>query len=234
MGWLERLEEFRKKDWAGVSVLERETSAKDVIEICSFASGAAALVPVPLVDLALLLPVHTAMVMTVGRIYGRDLSNAEAARVVAELGTIAGVTVAGRAAISVLKGLLPGLGGMLAAPAAFAMTWGFGRAAMAYFEDPKLSRQHLKQVFDDAVAEGRRSFSRDAFDRFRRRNASANASEGDDAQADPKLDAVDERRDGPEESARGGSSSRDADLAGTGAEEARRRAEQVRPKKRTL
>ncbi|MBK8013964.1 MAG: DUF697 domain-containing protein [Deltaproteobacteria bacterium] len=229
MGWLERLEEFRKKDWSGASVAEREASAKDVVEISAFASGAATLVPVPLVDLALLLPVHTAMVMTVGRIYGRDLSNAEAARVVAELGTIAGVTVAGRAAISVLKGLLPGLGGMLAAPAAFAMTWGFGRVSMAYFEDPKLSRQHLKQVFDDAVAEGRRRFSREAFERFRRRSADAgdvedagtsgtNATHDEDELAE-SAETVTARAAGRNEGA---------------SEEARKQAERARPKKRTL
>ena len=169
MAWLDRFAEIRSRDWSQVPEPERDEMAREVVQLTAYASAGASVVPLPLVDLALLLPFHTAMVMTVGHCYGRNLTDAEAKRVAMELGAIAGVTLAGRAAISVLKKLvLPGIGGLLAAPASFAVTWAFGRLTIAYFKDPELSREDLNTVFKDAMKEGSKHFSKDAFDRFRK------------------------------------------------------------------
>ena len=172
MSWLDRFSDIRSRDWSEVPAPEREAMAREVVQMTAYASAAASVVPVPFVDLALLLPFHTAMVMTVGHVYGRTLTDAEAKRVALELGAIAGVTLAGRAAVSVLKKLvLPGIGGLLAAPASFGVTWAFGRLTIAYFADPDLSREDLTSVFKDAMKEGTKHFSKEAFDRFRRSEA---------------------------------------------------------------
>lgn len=169
MSWLDRFAEIRSRDWSQVPEPEQEAMAREVVTMTAYASAAAAVVPVPLVDLALLLPFHTTMVMTIGHVLGRNLNDAEAKRVALELGAIAGVTIAGRAAISVLKKLvLPGIGGLLVAPASFAVTWAFGRLTMAYFQDPELSRDDLSTIFKDAMKEGSKNFSKEAFDRFRK------------------------------------------------------------------
>lgn len=170
MSWLERLAEIRDRDWSEAEPEARLTKAREVIQICSYAAAAAAVVPVPMAELALLVPIHTAMVMTVGHVFGRPVSRTEAARVAVELGAIAGVTMAGTAALSALrKILLPGVGGVLAAPASFALTWGLGKAAIEYFENPDWSRERLRVVFADAMAEGRKLFSRESLDEFRAR-----------------------------------------------------------------
>ena len=169
MSWLDRFAEIRSRDWSQVPDHERGEMAREVVQMTAYASAAAAVVPIPFTDLALLLPFHTAMVMTVGHVFGRNLTDAEAKRVAIELGTIAGVTIAGRVAIGVLKKLvLPGIGGLLAAPASFAVTWAFGRLTIAYFKDPELSREDLDAIFKDAMKEGSKHFSKEAFDRFRR------------------------------------------------------------------
>ncbi|MGF1510378.1 MAG: DUF697 domain-containing protein [Myxococcota bacterium] len=170
MSWLDQLAEIRETNWADATPEARGSKAEEVTVISSYAAAAAAVVPVPLAELALLLPIHTAMVMTVGHIYGRSISRAEAARVAAELGAIAGVTFAGTAALSALRKLvLPGLGGILAAPASFALTWALGQVAMEYFKNPSLSQEHLKNVFAEAMKEGRKVFSRENLDKFRSR-----------------------------------------------------------------
>jgi uncharacterized protein (DUF697 family) len=167
MSWLDKLAEIRKTDWSKVPEAEREAAAREVVQIASYAAAAAAVVPVPLVDIALLLPVHTAMVMTVGHVHGRNLSDAEAKRVALELGAVAGVTLAGRAALSALKKFfLPGIGGVLAAPASFAVTWALGRVANAYFTDPELSREDLKKVFSEAFKEGKANYSEEKLEDF--------------------------------------------------------------------
>jgi len=170
MSWIDRLAEIRTRDWSDADASDRSSKAGEVIQISSYAAAAAAVVPVPLAELALLLPVHTAMVMTVGHVHGRPVSRTEAARVAVELGAIAGLTMAGTAALSALrKILLPGVGGVFAAPASFALTWALGKASIEYFENPDWSRERLKVVFADAMAEGRKLFSKERLDDFRAR-----------------------------------------------------------------
>jgi uncharacterized protein (DUF697 family) len=169
MSWLDSLEEIRKRDWSSAPPEEREAKAQEVTLMCSYAGAVAALMPVPLADLALLLPVHSVMVMTLGHVHGRRLDQAEARRVVLELGAVAGLSFVGTAAISALKRLvMPGLGGLLSASATFALTWGLGKVATAYFRNPELSREELESLFEDALREGKKHFSKEAFDRFRK------------------------------------------------------------------
>ncbi|MBI4820924.1 MAG: DUF697 domain-containing protein [Deltaproteobacteria bacterium] len=175
MSWLDRLEEVRKNDWAAASLESKRETAREVVDICSYAGSLTSLVPIPIADLALLVPVHSVMVMTIGHVYGRKINETEAKRIAVELGAVAGLSFAGSAAISAIKKLLmPGLGSVLGVPATFALTWGLGRASIAYFENPNLSRDDLQKVFDEAVREGKATFSKDAFDRFRKKQ-----SEGD-------------------------------------------------------
>lgn len=180
MTWLDTLAEIRKTDWSRVPEPERDATAREVIQIASYAAAGAAVVPVPFIDIALLLPVHTAMVMTVGHVHGRNLSDAEAKRVALELGAVAGVTLAGRAALSALKKvILPGFGGVLAAPAAFAVTWALGLVSNAYFKDPSLSRDDLKQVFKDAFKEGKASYSKEEMEEFEEQTEAAAPQEAE-------------------------------------------------------
>jgi uncharacterized protein (DUF697 family) len=168
MSWLDTFAEIRSRDWSQEPESARESTAREVVTISAYAGAAAAVVPVPLVDLALLLPFHSAMVMTIGHVYGRPVTKAEAKRVALELGAVAGVTFAGRAALTALKKLLlPGLGGMLAAPASFAITWGFGQLVIAYFKDPGLSQEELKKVFRRGIDDAAQVFSAEAFERWR-------------------------------------------------------------------
>jgi uncharacterized protein (DUF697 family) len=182
MSWLDTLEEIRKTDWSEKGPKEREAKAREVVNICAYASSVVAMVPVPFVDLALMLPVHSAMVMTIGSIYGRKVTQTEARRIAVELAAVTGVSVAGRAAISALKRiLLPGVGGLLSITAAFALTWGIGRVSMEYFARPEISREDLKKVFQDALKEGKAAFSKDAFERFRAKNKDVEVPKDDAA-----------------------------------------------------
>lgn len=172
MSWLDTFKEIRSTDWSQVAEPARDAKAREVVTITAYASAAAAMVPVPFLDLALLLPFHSAMVMTVGHVLGRSITEAEAKRVALELGAVAGVTVAARAGLTALKKLvLPGIGGVLAAPASFAATWALGRVTIAYFHNPELSREELRTVFKDAFSEAGEHFSRETLERFRKNDA---------------------------------------------------------------
>ncbi len=195
MSWLETLEAIRATDWSSADADERSAKAKEVVDMCSYAGALTSVVPIPVVDMALLLPVHTAMVMTIGTIHDRKIEEAEAKRVVLELGAVAGLAFAGHAAIGALRRLfLPAVGGLLSVPATFALTWAVGRAAIAYFNDPHLSRDDLRDVFKDAVEEGKQAFSKEAFERFKERMAgdAPKAEAGPEGEAEPEDDKAPE------------------------------------------
>lgn len=212
MSWLDTLAEIRKKTWSEASDEDKLRSAKDVVMMSSYAGAAASVVPIPLAEVAILIPIHSTMVMTIGHIYGRPITKTEAKRVVVELGAVAGLSLAGRAAISALKKLvMPALGGVIAAPITFALTWGLGRVSIAYFQNPHLSRDQLKKIFQDAVKEGKEAFSMETLERFRQKE--------DDA---PQATSEEEAAPGAEEE------------SPEAAEERRQAAESLRPKKRSM
>ncbi len=61
MSWLETLEDIRKKNWTDATAAERKSAADEVVAMSAYAGALTAVVPVPIADLAQLLPVHTAL-----------------------------------------------------------------------------------------------------------------------------------------------------------------------------
>jgi uncharacterized protein (DUF697 family) len=158
---------FRGRDFSKLTAAERDQAARDVVTTASFASCAAVAAPLPLSDLWLATPVHVAMVVGVGRVYGRKLNRSEGVQLFTELAAAAGASMAARRLwIAISKFLLPGIGGWVQLPYVFAVTWALGRMAMVYFETPDLDSDRLREKFGDFVAEGKKKFSYQAFKDF--------------------------------------------------------------------
>jgi uncharacterized protein (DUF697 family) len=166
MSWLDTLDDIRKKDFTRARPADREKAARDVINMASYGCAVVAVSPIPFSDAVLMLPVQSAMVMTIGHIYGRNLTEADSRDLLLELGTTAGVGLLTRQGI---KALLPVVGALLTIPAAFAASWGLGRVAMEYFAHPGATREQLKQVYEAARKEGRGLFTRERLDAFRQK-----------------------------------------------------------------
>jgi len=168
---------FRGRDYSKLTAEERDRAARDVVTAASFASCAAVAAPLPLSDLWLATPVHVAMVIGVGRVYGRKLNRSEGVQLFTELAAAAGASVAARRIwIAISKFLLPGIGGWVQLPYVFAVTWALGRMAMVYFETPDLDSDGLRNKFGDFVAEGKNKFSYQAFKDFMRQSGETEAS----------------------------------------------------------
>ena len=166
MSWLDTLEAIRTKDFSKAPMKERDKAARDVVNLCSYGCAVVAVSPIPFSDAIVMLPIQSAMVITVGHIYGRKLTQADAKDLVVELGATAGFGMLARQGI---KMLFPVVGALLTIPAAFAANWAMGRVAIEYFRSPGTSREKLKQVYADAKKEAASLFSKDAFDRFRKK-----------------------------------------------------------------
>lgn len=167
MSWLDTLEQIRTKDFRAAPAAEREKACRDVVNMCSYAVAATSVSPLPFSDALLVLPIQSAMVMTIGHIHGRRLDKAAAKDLIVELGTVAGIGFLARQGI---KALLPVVGALLTVPAAYAANWGIGRVAMEYFQNPDLSKEMLRSIYTRAKEEGIASFSKSAYDEFRRKH----------------------------------------------------------------
>ena len=172
MSWLDTLDDIRKKDFTKASAADREKACRDVINMASYGCAVVAVSPIPFSDAVLMLPVQSAMVMTVGHIFGRKLTEADARDLLLELGATAGVGLLTRQG---LKALLPVVGALLTIPAAYATCWAMGRVSMEYFQNPGTPREQLQKVYEAARKEGKQLFSRARLDEFLKARAQKKA-----------------------------------------------------------
>jgi uncharacterized protein (DUF697 family) len=187
MSWLDTLEDIRKKDFSAATNDERDKAAKDVINMASYACAVVAVSPIPFSDAVLSLPMQSAMVVTLGHIYGRKLTQADAIDLILELGATAGLGLVARQGI---KALLPVVGALLTVPAAFAANWGIGRVAMEYFKNPGMTKDQFKKVYESAKDEGSKLFSKERFEAFRKKEPNPKTPEApksNDEKAETKM-----------------------------------------------
>jgi uncharacterized protein (DUF697 family) len=171
MGWIDTLKQAAQGPGRkGLSAAQKKEASRELVQMSALAAAAVTLAPLPFVDLLAITPIQAAMVMAVGRVHGREVDLKEARSILVELASVCGTgLLAQKLFATATKLLLPGLGGVLSAPYAFAVTWAMGQVAIRYFDDAGGAREKLRQVFDDALAEGKRLFSREAVEEFRRK-----------------------------------------------------------------
>lgn len=167
MSWLDTLEQIQHRDFSKATQKERDKVSREVVNLASYACAVTAVVPLPFSDALLMLPIQSAMVMTIGHIHGRKVDRAAARDMVTELAAVAGASFLARQGI---KALLPVLGAVLTVPAAFAANWAIGRVALEYFKHPDLTREQVRALYKKARDEGARLFSRQKLDAFRQKN----------------------------------------------------------------
>lgn len=134
-----------------VEVLVRQRAA-----LCA----AIALEPVPLLDLAIVLPLHLEMVVKIGKIYGFELSTARAKEIVLEFGGAVALTYATRTAARSLLKFIPVLGPVLNAPMVFTSTYTLGMLSERYFRArrsdlPKLERNELTSLAQEFTTQAK-------------------------------------------------------------------------------
>ena len=162
---------FKDRDFSQLDNEQREVLAQDLVRSSAFASAALVAVPIPLSELLLMTPVNIAMLVGLGRIYGKPLSKSEAREVLTELLAAAGSSVVtSRLWVSLSKILLPGFGVYLFIPYVYAVTWALGRLAMQYFAEGDKSAGAFTGRFQTFVDEGKKAFSYRAFRDFLRRH----------------------------------------------------------------
>lgn len=139
---------------------DRERASRELIEKCGYAAAALTIVPIPGSEIVAVMPIHVGMVVAIGHIFGHAVTKQSAMDMVLRIGTTVGMSLVGsRVATTAAKVLLPGLGGLLAAPFMYASTFAIGAVARAYFEaGGALSEAQMKSVYEEAKTQAKENF----------------------------------------------------------------------------
>lgn len=144
---------------SGASLTEREAARERAREIArNFSLWAAGIVlfPIPFADLVLLMPVQTAMVISIGKAYGvKDPPE----KMLAHIAAACGASVFGQITTMFVSSFIPIIGKIVTAPFVYGWTYGLGEVAMRYFETQgEINKDEMKQLFKQASKSATRAF----------------------------------------------------------------------------
>lgn len=170
MGMASTLKRVALLDVERVTLETRVQTVFGIIRSCSFASAAAALQPVPLLDVPLLLPIQVRMVQALGRAHGKSLDTGS----VLEILDLYGAGIAAQFALFGAAKLVPVVGSVSVAPLAYSLTLSIGELTdhyiqhgrnvlprpleAAWLEDDKLAAT-FKKLFTKRRAEAEAAFA---------------------------------------------------------------------------
>lgn len=138
---------------AGGNTRER---ARDIARSFSLWAAGIVLFPIPFSDLVLLMPIQTAMVISIGKAYGvKDPPE----KTLAHIAAACGASVFGQITTLFVSNLIPIIGKLVSAPFVYGWTYGLGEVAIRYFESQgQLSGDEMKSLFRQVSKEATRGF----------------------------------------------------------------------------
>jgi uncharacterized protein (DUF697 family) len=144
MGYVETIGRVMHVNFENASDSEKLSAVRDVTVVCSVAAAAIAIQPIPILDLALLAPVHIAMVQAIGQVHGHKLDVKTDVEVMATFGG----TIVTRGILGSVVKLIPVIGWAASASMAYAMTYAIGEVSHCYFKSGRgLSSAQLRSMF---------------------------------------------------------------------------------------
>lgn len=131
----------------------RRRLAKGLVGTATSVSVVVGATPLPVADLALLIPLQTLMLTSVVYISGRPFGARAVAEWLGGLGLSVSAGLGLREAVRALLKLIPGFGATVSGAVAATGTWALGKAAIRYFIDGA-SLEESRAAFDEAVQGG--------------------------------------------------------------------------------
>lgn len=130
--------------------------ARDIARSFSLWAAGIVLFPIPFSDLVLLMPIQTAMVISIGKAYGvKDPPE----KTLAHIAAACGASVFGQITTLFVSNLIPIIGKLVSAPFVYGWTYGLGEVAIRYFESQgQLSTDEMKSLFKQVSKEATRGF----------------------------------------------------------------------------
>ena len=130
----------------------KDARARALIYSKAVVAAAVAAIPIPVADVAVILPLQLAMVTAIGALYGVDVSWRRAVELLTTLGAGIGLREAARQLVK----LVPGWGSAVSAGIAFGGTAALGELAMLLFKNEVgLDPEELRRVYEAAARKAR-------------------------------------------------------------------------------
>lgn len=133
--------------------------ARDIARSFAISAAGIVLVPLPFSDLVFLMPIQTAMVLSIGKAYNvKDPPE----KTLAHISAACGASVFGQITTLFVANLIPIIGKLVSAPFVYGWTYGLGEVAIRYFEaQGELQGDELKAVFKKVSRDATRAFRKD-------------------------------------------------------------------------
>lgn len=130
--------------------------ARDIARSFAISAAGIVLVPLPFSDLVFLMPIQTAMILSIGKAYNiKDPPE----KTLAHISAACGASVFGQITTLFVANLIPIIGKLVSAPFVYGWTYGLGEVAIRYFEaQGELQGDELKDVFKKVSRDATRAF----------------------------------------------------------------------------
>lgn len=147
---------------SGLCSVSANPEVNRLVETCGYATAALTILPIPGSEIIGVMPLHVGMVIGIGQHHGRTLTRESASQLLLQIGATVGLSLVGsRLATTTAKFLLPGLGGIVAAPFMYASTLALGAVADHWFaRDGAMSADEMKAVYDRTVRSAKGNYDR--------------------------------------------------------------------------
>lgn len=134
-----------------------------LVERCGYATAALTIIPIPGSEVIGVMPLHVGMVLGIGHHYGQDLTTETATELLLQIGATVGASLVGsKIATTAAKFVLPGLGGIIAAPFMFGSTLALGAVADQWFKsEGAVSDSEMRDLYKRTVKDAKSSFRPD-------------------------------------------------------------------------
>ncbi|MBM3463038.1 MAG: hypothetical protein FJX76_13125 [Armatimonadetes bacterium] len=143
------------------AALEEDPVTRARASVRNFSLWAAGIVlmPIPFGDLVLLIPVQSAMVLSVARIFGvQDPPE----KILAYIAATSGVSVFGQVTMLIVANLFPIVGKLVSAPFIYGWTYGLGEVSIRYFQSQgQITGEEMKAVFKQASSSAHKAYSKE-------------------------------------------------------------------------
>jgi uncharacterized protein (DUF697 family) len=144
---------------AAVTDEDAVTKAKATVRNFSLWAAGIVLMPIPFGDLVLLIPVQSAMILSVARTFGvQDPPE----KILAYIAATSGVSVFGQVTMLIVANLFPIVGKLVSAPFIYGWTYGLGEVSIRYFQSQgQISGDEMKQVFKQASSQAHKTYKKE-------------------------------------------------------------------------
>jgi uncharacterized protein (DUF697 family) len=142
------------------TLLSREEKINQLIHLTSAFCAGVAIQPIPFADLVLLIPIQGFMGYKIAKIYGINLTEESANRKVKEIFKLVGLSFAARqTAIGLGKIFLPFLGGLVAFPLIYGLTYAMGQIMDTVFQleskGQEMDPKKVKKLWTEFLKKGK-------------------------------------------------------------------------------